>query len=68
MHITTCMSHVFENISFRFSALEPFGPAAEELLSRICQRLTSHAQIPEWEAHAWVFPRLSFVVMRMVAE
>ena len=38
------------------------------LLSRICQRFSSHVQVPEWEAHDWVFRRLSFAVMRGVSE
>ena len=51
---------------FCFSTFGSFGP--EELLSRIFQRYYSHARIPKWEAHAWVFRRLFFAIMRGVAE
>ena len=54
-HSATCRSHGFDFIPFGFSTFGSFGPAAEELLSRICQRYSSHARIPEWEAHAWCF-------------
>ena len=53
---------------FGFSAFGSSGLAAEELVSRICLRYTAHAQIPEWEAHAWLFCRLSFALMRGVVE
>ena len=66
-HARTCRSHGFDFIPFGFSSLGSFGPEAEELLSRISQRYSSHARVPPWEAHSWVFRRLSFAVMRGVA-
>ena len=66
-HSTTCWSHGFNFIPFGYSTFGSLGPAAEELLSRICQRYISHARIPKWEAHAWVFRWLSFTVVRGVA-
>ena len=38
------------------------------LLSRIWQRFSSHLQVPKWEAHDWVFYRLSFAIMRGVSQ
>ena len=67
-HASTCRSHGFDFIPFGFSTFGSFGPEAEALLSRICQRFISHVQVPEWEAHDWVFRRLSFAVMRGVSE
>ena len=67
-HAHICKSHGFDFIPFGFSSLGSFGPAAEELLSRICQRYISHAQVSSWEAHSWVFRLLSFAVMRGVTE
>ena len=42
-HAHICRSHGFDFIPFGFSSLGSFGPAAEALLSRICQRYSSHA-------------------------
>ena len=67
-HASTCRSHGFDFIPFGFSTFGSFGPEAEALLSRICQRFSSHVQVPEWEAHDWVFRRLSFAIMRGVSE
>ena len=49
-HARTCRSHGFDFISFGFSSRSSFGPEAEELLSRICLRYSSHVQVPPWEA------------------
>ena len=67
-HVDTCASHRFDFVPFGFSVLGSFGPAAQELLDRICRRYRTHARIAEWEAHARVHRRLSFTVMRGVAE
>ena len=67
-HARTCLSHEFDFIPFGFSTFGSFGPAAETLLDRICQRFASHTQVPAWEAHAWVHRRLSFSIIRGVAE
>ena len=67
-HLAMCSSYDLDFIPFGFSTFWSFGLAIEDLLSHICQRYVSHARIPEWEAHAWVFHRLSFAIMRGVAE
>ena len=67
-HAATCMSHGYDFSPFGFSTFGSFGPAAEELLTRICKRYGTHLQVTEWEAHAWVHRRLSFAIMRSVAE
>ena len=53
---------------FSFSVFGSFGPAAQELLNRVCRRYRIHARVTEWEAHAWIHRRLSFAVMRGVAD
>ena len=67
-HARTCRSHGFDFISFGFTSLGSFDPAPMELLSCICQRYSSHAQVSSWEAHSLVFCRSSFAVMRGVVE
>ena len=67
-HTDTCASHRFDFVPFSFSVFGSFGPATHELLDRICRRYRTHARIAEWEAHARVHNRLSFAVMRWVAE
>ena len=67
-HACTCRSHGFDFIPFDFSSLGSFGPAAEELLSRVCKRYSSHARVSSWEAHSWVYRHLSFALIRGVAE
>ena len=67
-HAHTCLTHGFDFNSFGFSSLGSFGPAAEELLSRFCQRNSSYARVSSWEAHSSVFRRLSFAVMRGVVK
>ena len=67
-HARSCISHGFDFSPFGFSTFGSFGPAAEELLDRVCRRYVSHAHIPPWEAHPWVYRRLSFSIMRGVAE
>ena len=67
-HGSTCKSHSLDFIPFGFSTFGSFGPEAEALLSRICQRFSLHVQVPEWEAHDRVFRRLSFAIMRGVSE
>ena len=64
-HTHICKSHGFDFIPFGFSSL---GPAVEELVSRICQRYSSHAPVSSWEAHSYIFRRLSFALIRGVAE
>ena len=44
-HARTCRSHGFHFIPFGFSSLGSLRLAAEELLSRICQRYNSHARV-----------------------
>ena len=67
-HARSYISHVFDFSPFGFSTFGSFGPAAEELLDLLCHRYVSHAHIPPWEAHPWVYHRLSFFFMRGVAE
>ena len=67
-HAETCLAHGFDFAPFSFSVLGSFGPTAQEVLTRVCQRYVSHARIRPWEAHQWVYRRLSFAVMRGVAE
>ena len=44
-HARTCRSQSFDFIPFGFSSLGSFGPEAEELLSRMCQRYFSHVRM-----------------------
>ena len=50
-----------------FYTLGSCGLKAKGFFLDKCQRLSSHIQISEWEAHDWVFCRLSFAVMCGVA-
>ena len=56
------------NVPFGFRFFGSFSLAAQKLLDRICQRYHIHARITEWEAHTWVHRRLSFAVLRGVAD
>ena len=47
--------------------LGSFSHAAQELLDRVCRRYDIHARVVEWEAHAWIHRRVSFAVLRGVA-
>ena len=67
-HSEVCASHGFDFTPFGFSVFGSFGPAAQELLGRVCRRYRTHARIAEWEAHSRVHRRLSFAVMRGVAD
>ena len=67
-HADVCRSHGFDFVPFGFSVFGSFGPEAQELLDRVVQRYRLHAQVADWEAHAWIFRRLSFTIMRSVAE
>ena len=67
-HEAVCRSHGFDFSPFGFSVFGSFGPAARDLLDRIVQRYRLHAQVADWEAHAWIHRRLSFAIMRGVAE
>ena len=51
-----------------FSIFGSFSLTTLELLNRICRQYHIHTRIAEWEAHAWVHRRLSFVIMRGVAD
>ena len=64
----TCLAHGFDFPTFCFSVLGSFGPAAEEIITRFCPRYVSNARIRPWEAHQWVYHRMSSLVMRGVAE
>ena len=46
----TCLAHGLDLAPFSFSVLYLFGPVAEEILTRVCQRYISHAHIRLWEA------------------
>ena len=61
MHARSCISHEFDFSPSSFLTFGSFGPAAEELLYRVCRRYVS-------EAHPWVYLRLSFSIMRSVAK
>ena len=63
-----CASHRLDFLPVSFSFLGSFGPAAQELLHRICRRFRTYARVAQWEAHAWVHRRLSFASMRGVAD
>ena len=67
-HASTCRSHGFNFIPFGFSTFGSFYLQAEAFLPCVCQRLSSHVQVPKWQAHDWVFHRLSFAIMRGVLE
>ena len=67
-HAQSCISHGFDFSPFEFSTFESFGHATEELHDRLYREYVSHAHIPPWEAHPWVYHRLSFSIMRGVAE
>ena len=54
-HFVPCRP--FDFISFCFSTFKSFSRAAEDLLSNISQRYSSHAAIHEWEAHVKLFRR-----------
>ena len=43
-------------------------PEAQVFLERVVERYHLHAQVADWEAHAWIYRRLSFAIMRGVAE
>ena len=45
-----------------------FGQASQELLHRVVQRYCLHAQVGDWEAHDWIYCRISFTIMHDVAE
>ena len=62
------MSHGFDFIPFGFLTLGSFDPEAEALLYRICQHFSLQVQVPEWEAHDWVFRRLPFAIMGGVSK
>ena len=34
----------------------------------LCRSYVSHAHIPLWEAHDWVYRRLSFAIMCSIAD
>ena len=55
-------------VPFGFSVFGSFGPAAQEFLDCLVQRYRLHAHVADWEAHTWIYRRLSFVIMRGVAE
>ena len=67
-HTNTCRSFGFDFVPFGFSTLVSFGREAEAFLSRFCQHFNSHVQVPEWEAHDWVFRCLSFTIMYGISE
>ena len=52
-HAQTCAGHL-DFLPFGFPVLSSFGPAADELLDRVCRRYRIHARVAEWEVHAWV--------------
>ena len=58
LHFATSMERIFGS----------FGPVAEEVLHRMCELYRIHARVSEWEAHACVHHRLSFVIMRGVVD
>ena len=64
----TCASHRCDFVPLGFSVFGSFGPAALELLVRICRRCRIHARIEDRKAHAWVHRRLFFAVTRGVAD
>ena len=68
LHALNIKSHHLDFEPFGFSVFGSFGSAAQELLARVCRRYRTHARIAEWEAHAWVHRRLSFAIMRGVAD
>ena len=51
----SCLAHDFDFAPFSFSLLWPFGPAAQEILTRVCEHYVSHSCIRPWEAHLWVY-------------
>ena len=67
-HEALCRSHGFDFVPFGISIFGSFGLAAQDLLQRVVQRYRLHAQVVDWEAHAWIYRRLSFAIMRGVAE
>ena len=67
-HSEVFARHGFDLVPFGFSVFRSFGPAAHELLVRVCRRYRTHARIAKWEAHSRVHRRLSFATMRGVAD
>ena len=67
-HAVVCRSHGIDFSPIGISVFGPFGPAARDLLDRSVQRYRLHAQVADWEAHAWIHRRISFAIMRVVAE
>ena len=67
-HVSVCRSQGFDFIPFGFSLFGSFGPEVKVFLGRVVQRYRLHAHVADWEAHAWIFRRLSFAIMRGVAE
>ena len=46
-HSEVCAPHVFDFVPFGFSVFGSFGPAAQELLARVCRCYRTHARIAE---------------------
>ena len=67
-HVETCLAYGFEFSPFSISMSRSCGPAPEMILGRVYQRYVSQARIARWEAHQWVYRRLSLVVMCGIAE
>ena len=67
-HEAVYRSHGFDFVPFGFSTFGSFGPVIQDLLHRVVQRYRLHAQVADWEAHAWIYRKLSFAIMRGVAE
>ena len=67
-HASICHSHGFDFVPFGSSVFGSFGREAQELLGRVVQHYRLHAQVADWEAHVWIYRRLSFAIMRGVVE
>ena len=64
----TCNFHGFNFIPFFLFNLGLFGPEVGELLDRIFLHQCYFVRVTKWEAHSWVYFRLSLVAMRDLAE
>ena len=67
-HAGYCTLHTFDSSLFGFWKFVSLGTVVEELLGRVCRRYVSDTHIPSWDAHPLVYRRLSFTMMRGVAE
>ena len=60
--------HICQSQGSQVANLILYSSEAQVFLGRVVERYRLHAQVADWEAHAWIYRRLSFVIMHGVAE